>query len=139
LYTVTINSVLRVYSPVLDDPSWFQLHLTLDGRSFAKTQKSAVSVKGSIWPLEARAVRAALLEAITDDKAGYSAELIKKLQAAEAEEGDMVLWLGADGAVGIRSILVRAAYDAADAEHGPQAANAAQVAADRKRSVCSIT
>lgn len=130
--------MLRVYAPVLDDPSWFQLHLTLDGRSFAKTPTHSIATQGSIWPLEASAVRAALLDALTDDKAGHSAELKKRLQAAEAEEGDMVLWLGSDGVVGIRSILVRTRRNAADLEYGPQAANAAQVAAGWKRPVLSI-
>lgn len=31
LYTIA-NSVLRVYAPVLDDPSWFQLLSSVDGK-----------------------------------------------------------------------------------------------------------
>lgn len=120
LYTITINSVMRIYAPVLDDPAWFQLHSTLDGRAFLpKPLQSAsgrgvngkipdVDPKGTIWPLEADIVREAIKVALEQDEQEKKpgVEVRRMMEALLAEETDVVAWIGEDGSLSLRSIVV---------------------------------
>ncbi|OCF41725.1 hypothetical protein I317_04429 [Kwoniella heveanensis CBS 569] len=114
LYTITENSVFRIYSPVLDDPLWFQLLSSLDHKAFARTQhsssykgKAAETGFGSIWVWDAQILRQALeedLERIKQRKQ-QDASVLKILEALQAEESDVVVWVGPDGTLVIRSIV----------------------------------
>ena len=118
LYTITTNSVLRIYSPVLDDPSWFQLLLTLDSKSFAPPPvrlsgkgKAFVppAMQGQIWPLDAEIIRAEAileLETLGNQASGAAAQIRKILESLAAEECDVFVWLGDDGSVALRSVIV---------------------------------
>ncbi|KAK8845415.1 hypothetical protein IAR55_006128 [Kwoniella newhampshirensis] len=117
LYTITTNSVLRLYSPVLDDPAWFQLHLTLDHSAFASQASATPKSKGEhpesnpfgvMWVWNTDVLRSALgveLEGIKMGRIDISAEGRQKLDSLEAEESDIVAWVGPDGIVVLRSIM----------------------------------
>lgn len=78
---------------------------------------------GSVWPLDAEVVRSVLLDAIVDDaelaqqkeqrgkkRISLSPEVRKVLEGIENEEADLVLWVGDDGRIGLRSIIVCCAH-----------------------------
>ena len=118
LYTITTDTVFRVYSPVLDDPTWFQLLSTLDARSFrqrsisssskGKNSSPQPSSGGTIIPLDAETARKVVDNELQKAKGSKpaNADLSRKLQALQGEEVDLVLWIGNDGAVALSSILV---------------------------------
>lgn len=82
LYTIS-NSVLRVYAPVLDDPTWFQLHTSVDGRIGGK--------RGVLLVLDADELR----------QGGHDAH--------ELAEEDMFACIDVDGTLTVRAILVSGA------------------------------
>lgn len=149
LYTITANDVFRVYSPVLDDPAWFQLLATLDSRAFAPTTQSvrpkgptsgpAMVNNGSIWVVNADALRRAVSHALADKPSSATLEVRRKLETLDAEESDVVCWVGKDGRIALRSILVRLQSSSAATlwltppEHGPKTANTAQIPTACKR------
>jgi hypothetical protein len=105
---------------VLDDPSWFQLLSTLDSTSFAprspvpinsraKAPASATQPKGVLIPFDSDTVRRAVAaeKRHAQSKGSHSGDLQEKLQSLDGEEADVVLWLGQDGSVVLRSIVVR--------------------------------
>ncbi|WVQ76366.1 hypothetical protein IAR50_006031 [Cryptococcus sp. DSM 104548] len=117
LYTITTNSVFRIYSPVLDDPVWFQLLHTLDHRAFSEPSVQASTAKGKLpagngfgamWAWDAEvlksAIRAQLRQAKADKQKGVE-EGMKSLETMEAEECDVVAWVGPDGSISLRSII----------------------------------
>ncbi|WVR03440.1 hypothetical protein IAU60_000431 [Kwoniella sp. DSM 27419] len=117
LYTITSNSVFRVYSPVLDDPLWFQLQSSLDHRAFSRLSgdSSASTAKGkepehntfgSIWAWDAQMVRLAL-KAEQEKAQVVDGELqpTQSLQLLEAEESDVIVWSGPDNEVVLRSVV----------------------------------
>lgn len=120
LYTTTTNTVFRVYSPVLDDPTWFQLLSSIDHRAFRPESASTPSVEkgkgreeasqfGKIWPLDAEVLRAALLEElgeVNDGKIKPSAMTRKVLEGLATEESDVLLSTDGRGLISIRSIVV---------------------------------
>ena len=118
LYTITTDTVFRVYSPVLDDPTWFQLLSTLDARSFrqrsvswsskGKNPSPQPSSGGTIIPLDAETARKVVDIELQKAKGSQpaNADLSRKLQALQSEEVDLVLWIGNDGAVALSSIIV---------------------------------
>lgn len=121
LYTITSNSVFRIYAPVLDDPAWFQLHSTLDVRVFIPAdgdkdmvQKGKVRMqesKGQIWALEADIVREALSQALSEPSlGGMNQKAHKTMEVLLAEETDVVIWLGDDGTIAVRAIMVSEIY-----------------------------
>lgn len=121
LYIIA-NGVLRIYSPVLDDPSWFQLLYSLDHRSFNRNKGKGRDV-GTIWVPDTQMVKAAATSAL-EGKEHISASTREKLEAIDGEEMDLVLWFGEDGAVAARSILVRASRGGdLTSESRPQAAH----------------
>jgi hypothetical protein len=111
---------------VLDDPSWFQLLSSLDGRAFLSTATSVQTInkandqdkskavvpkqpEGSIWILDADILRRSLAEELTRIKEGernVSVEILRILEALAAEENDVVAWIGKDGILALRSIMV---------------------------------
>lgn len=113
LYTITTNSVFRIYAPVLDDPTWFQLLSSLDGRAFPPTTsakgKDPASSPGIIVPLDARVIQSALQLELVRQKSvdrNISANAQKLLTGLQGEEGDVIVWFGQDGIVSFRSIVV---------------------------------
>lgn len=136
MYIITVNNVFRVYSPVLDDPAWFQLLSTNDARSFAApADKVRVSTKGkavaltggngTIWPLDATVVRAAVeaeLKEIKEGRKKGQEAALRNLDPIIKEEGDLIMWIGDDSTVAVRSMIVRRAIchdqDAKQAEPG---------------------
>ncbi|ORX33596.1 RAVE protein 1 C terminal-domain-containing protein [Kockovaella imperatae] len=114
LYTITECSVFRIYSPVLDDPSWFQLLLTIDSQSFAapapkaggKGKMPRPSSKGVVWPLDAHVLWSAVLHDLDNitstDNASTVSELLESLAG---DESDVVAWIGDDGDIAFRSIM----------------------------------
>lgn len=119
MYTITTNAVFRVYSPVLDDPTWYQLLSSVDHRSFKNDVPSNPGSKGKgkdktgnfgrIWPLDSEVLRAALLAelgGISDGKIKPSAATRKLLEGLASEEGDVLLYTDGHGLVSLRSIVV---------------------------------
>lgn len=121
LYTITENQIFRIYSPVLDDPSWFQLLSSLDSTSFASrsspppashsgknTAAGATQAKGVLIPLDRTVVHQAVAaeKGRAQSKARRDGELQQKLHSLDGEEADVVLWIGQDGSVALRSIVV---------------------------------
>ena len=120
LYTITTNTVFRVYSPVLDDPTRFQLLSSIDHRAFRSVAGSiasgengkgrvVVSLFGKIWRLVAVVLRAALLEElgeVNEGKIKPSAMTRKVLEGLASEESDVLLYTDGRGSLSIRSIVV---------------------------------
>lgn len=120
LYTTTVNTVFRVYSPVLDDPTWFQLLSSIDHRALRPNPASGPSHQkgkgreednqfGKIWPLDAEVLRAALLEElgeVNDGKVKPSAMVRKVLEGLATDESDVLLYTDGRGLLSLRSIVV---------------------------------
>jgi hypothetical protein len=119
LYTITADTVFRIYSPVLDDPSWFQLLSSIDHRAFAKPAIPATISKGKgketagcfgwLWALDAEVLRAGLLDEISaanEGKSKPSAMTRKVLEGLATEESDVLLYMDTEGNVSLRSIVV---------------------------------
>jgi hypothetical protein len=118
LYTITTNSVFRIYAPVIDDPTWFQLLSSLDGRAFSTSAsakgKDPASLHGTLVPLDARVIQSALQRELVHQKSGglkISAHAQKLLTGLQGEEGDVIAWFGRDGTVSFRSIVVSTPVD----------------------------
>ncbi|WVQ94063.1 hypothetical protein IAU59_001141 [Kwoniella sp. CBS 9459] len=114
LYTITTNSVFRIYSPVLDDPLWFQLLSSMDHKAFSRAQnpsdakgKAPEAGFGTIWVWNAQILRQAVAEELDQLKQQKErgSPVIKTLEALQAEESDVVAWVGPDGTMVIRSIV----------------------------------
>ncbi|KAK4688553.1 rabconnectin-3a, partial [Tremellales sp. Uapishka_1] len=112
LYTITTNSVLRVYSPVLDDPLWFQLLSSLDHQSFTRSLKPSSKGKepestnllwGKMWVIDADALRIAVGSEL-DGQETIEPEARKIMASLATEECDVVCWVGG-GRMVLRSIL----------------------------------
>jgi len=122
LYTITSDTVFRIYSPVLDDPTWFQLVSSIDHRAFAKPtipltgkgkDKDTAGRQGWLWTLDAEVFRAGLLDEISganEGKAKPSAMTRKILEVLASEESDVLMYLNNQGNLALRSIVVRQLY-----------------------------
>ncbi|EIW73255.1 hypothetical protein TREMEDRAFT_24795 [Tremella mesenterica DSM 1558] len=117
LYTITTNSVLRIYSPVLDDPTWFQLLSTIGPDAFTRSlhvtsansseAKTIIHPFGVIWPLDADVLRQnlkAMQDTSTADH-GSDNQVSKMIHALRNEESDVVAWLSPQGELVLRSII----------------------------------
>lgn len=137
LYTTTTNTVFRVYSPVLDDPTWFQLLSSIDHRAFrpeAVSQPTPEKGKGreetdqygKIWALDAEVLRAALLEElgdVNDGKVKPSAMTRKIMEGLASEESDVLLYTDGRGLLSMRSIVVGRCFrelEDPDSLHDPE-------------------
>ena len=120
LYTITSNSVFRIYAPVLDDPAWFQLLSTLEGAAFSAANHGGGKRKGkrvasgftafdAIWPVDATVFRNAANAQVAkarEEGRGVSAKVAKMVEALGDEEGDVIMSMGWDGILEMRSIVV---------------------------------
>lgn len=112
LYVVTTNVVLRIYAPVLDDPSWFQLLYSMDARAFRDagqlpTKGKDAADRGAIFVPDAEVVKRAAVSAVAAAKRNgktIPGSTLKVLEAIEHDELDLALWFGQDGRVRVRSI-----------------------------------
>ncbi|WVO14859.1 hypothetical protein L204_102498 [Cryptococcus depauperatus] len=117
LYTITVNSVFRIYSPVLDDPMWFQLLYSLDHQSFASKKSVSLNLKGResqvdpfgvLWIWDATmlgiAIKAELAYLERSILPEDLEEGVRTLKLLEAEGSDIIVWLGPDESVALRSI-----------------------------------
>jgi hypothetical protein len=110
--------VFRIYSPVLDDPTWFQLVSSIDQRAFAKPSippsgkgkdKDTEGRQGWLWALDAEVLRAGLLDEISgasEGKTKPSAMTRKILEGLASEENDVLMYLDNQGNLALRSIVV---------------------------------
>lgn len=123
MYIITTDTVFRIYSPVLDDPSWFQLVSSIDHRAFARPtippttrkgkDKDTEGRQGWLWALDAEVLRAGLLEEISgadEGKSKPSAMTRKILEGLATEESDVLMYLDNLGNLALRSIVVREPY-----------------------------
>lgn len=154
LYTITKNSVLRIYSPVLDDPVWFQLLYSLDHRSFnrdahatspkTKGKEPQSSQYGVMWVWDAKVLKAGAKKELEKIKESGEIQKMKGgvtiLESMEAEESDVVAWIGPDGSITLRSILVSFPISVCFTilltdvreEHGQKTSDSAQILASGK-------
>ena len=113
LYTVTTNSVLRIYSPILDDPTWFQLLSTLGHDAFARSLKALAGAEGKkraqpfgvMLPLESRIVRTHLDHFASSREPVLPPDISKVVDSIREEECDVVAWLSPNGRLVLRSIV----------------------------------
>ncbi|WRT63649.1 uncharacterized protein IL334_000572 [Kwoniella shivajii] len=115
LYTITTNSVFRIYSPVLDDPTWFQLLSSLDHRSFSpsgqhggKGKEPEINSFGAIWAWDAEVLRVVVkaeLISIKEKESEIPTQTTKILEGLENEESDVIIWMGPNREIVLRSIL----------------------------------
>lgn len=104
LYVIAA-AVLRIYLPVLDDPSWFQLLYSFDHGAFNQNKGKSRHF-GTIWVPDTQIIRSAASEALKGaENVPQSARTT--LEAIEAEEMDVVFWFGPHGSFAARSIMVR--------------------------------
>lgn len=104
-----MNAVLRLYAPVLDDPTWFQLVHAMDHSAFAKDGKGKSSNVGTLWLPDAEVVKTAAKAALSHARANrviLEEAPAKALELLESNEMDIAVWFGPDGTVSLRSILV---------------------------------
>lgn len=120
LFTITTNSVLRIYSPVLDDPVWFQLLYSLDHRSFNRdAHETSTKTKGKepqsnpygvMWVWDAKILKTVARKEPEKVKNGGEIQKVKDrakvLEFIRAEESDVVAWISPDGSITLRSIVV---------------------------------
>lgn len=100
--------MFRIYSPVLDDPSWFQLLYSIDHRAFRNpAHKGQRSGFGTFWIPDGDTIRAATKTALAQRDKGvtFSTKVSKILDCIDNEEMDLVVWFGADDEVTVRAIL----------------------------------
>jgi hypothetical protein len=110
LYTITADSTLRVFLPVLDSPQQLQLHAALNLFS-ALTFPIASGVSVSkIFCLDRQIVVDALFRG-TQDKSNHSMELLKRLQDLEDEGWDIFLQVLQDGSIVISTVAVSSPSD----------------------------
>ncbi|OXG74617.1 WD-repeat protein [Cryptococcus neoformans var. grubii Br795] len=119
LFTITTNSVLRIYSPVLDDPVWFQLLYSLDHRSFNRdAHETSTKTKGKepqsnpygvMWVWDAKILKTVARKEPEKVKNGGEIQKVKDrakvLEFIRAEESDVVAWISPDGSITLRSIV----------------------------------
>lgn len=81
------------------------------GSSGGKGKAAAASsiVKGTIWPMDAAILRAAVEAELREIKEGQKKAdvgVVKTLESMAQEEGDLVMWIGHDGTIAMRSVVV---------------------------------
>lgn len=114
LFTLTTDSTLRIFHPVLDAPQRLQLHAALDSTSFLPSPLTSQLLGSYIFPLD----RQILIESITqlsqtldsnvNEKSIASEEKdhLRKLEEIKNEEWDLFLRILKDGSIVIRGIAV---------------------------------
>lgn len=154
LYTITSNSVLRIYSPVLDDPVWFQLLYSLDHRSFnrdahetppkTKGKEPQSNPYGVMWVWDAKVLKIVARKELEKVKDGEEIQKVKDgakiLESMETEESDIIAWIGPDGSITLRSIIVSLSISVSYTslltdgwkEHGQKTPDPAQIFASGK-------
>lgn len=112
LYTVTEDSTVRVFMPVLDSPDYLQLHASLDLHSFGVPR--SVGVVSRICWLDRDAIAAALNRDFERPPEG-SAEQVEeegarrsRLKCIVDEGWDLFAVVTREGSVIARAITVRA-------------------------------
>ena len=120
LYSVTSDSTLRVFHPVLDAPQRLQLHAALDPSSFLPSSLTTQLLGSYIFPLD----RQVLLQSIADISqkvkpnvnidgnaektfSNEEGDQLRKLEEIKNEEWDLFLRVLKDGSIVIRGIAVR--------------------------------
>ena len=94
----------------------------MDDRTFLRPQitpkgKEIASSTGSIWVFDANIMRSVLADEIArveGMKGSVTAETTKVMNALTAEEGDVFGWIGSDGRLMLRSVIVRCLLPAHD-------------------------
>ncbi|KAF7320375.1 WD repeat protein [Mycena kentingensis (nom. inval.)] len=98
LYTVTSDSTLRIFFPVLDSPQFLQLHATLDTFS-----SSTSSVSSNVFWLDRIIIGRAISDALTRD-ADTDHTRIRRLQEIIAEGWDLFLRILEDGSATVSAV-----------------------------------
>lgn len=112
LYIITA-SVLRIYAPVLDDMSWFQLlysigHTTFRGVEEVSTKGKSAAEAGTIFVPDAEVVKRAATSALAAaerDGSTLPPATQRTLEAIKQDELDVLCWFGPGGEVRLRSIV----------------------------------
>ncbi|GJJ09914.1 hypothetical protein Clacol_004138 [Clathrus columnatus] len=111
LYTLTSDSVVRVFHPVLDAPQRLELHCTLDSRLFLPSPLAS-NIDGSlIFPLDRQVLLSSIATMTQNGDAkevSYAfekeAQPSKRLEIIKNEEWDLFLRILKDGSILIRGI-----------------------------------
>lgn len=109
LYTITSDSTLRIFLPILDSPQHVQLHATLDLFSSLPptvlSQTSSNSADSSVFWLDREIIGDALTHAVRDVP---DAEDAKSRRARDIKEAgwDLFLRVFSDGSLVVRAVAV---------------------------------
>ena len=113
LYTLTSDSTLRIFHPVLDAPQRLQLHAALDATSFLPSPLASDTPGSYIFPLD-RQVLSQTLTSILDNPPILSNNdpsdennRRQKLEEIRDEDWDLFLRIMEDGSIVIRGVAVR--------------------------------
>ena len=113
LYTLTSDSTLRIFHPVLDAPQRLQLHAALDATSFLLSPLASDTPGSYIFPLD-RQVLSQTLTSILDNPPILSNNdpsdennRRQKLEEIRDQDWDLFLRIMEDGSIVIRGVAVR--------------------------------
>ncbi|KAF7306783.1 WD repeat protein [Mycena indigotica] len=101
LYTITSDSTLRIFFPVLDSPQCLQLHLSLD--LFSSMPSSVVSRLSRIFWLD-RAIMDSSINHILRNEPETDSARVKRLLEIQQEGWDLFLRVLEDGSVTISAV-----------------------------------
>jgi len=108
LYTITSDSTLRIFLPVLDSPQHLQLHATLDlfaSLTFTLASKYAQLSKSSVFWLDREIINNSLTECLENHQ-DYDDTQIRRIQEIKEEGWDLFLRVLGDGSVIMTAVAV---------------------------------
>ncbi|KAH7912596.1 RAVE protein 1 C terminal-domain-containing protein [Hygrophoropsis aurantiaca] len=104
LYTVTSDSTLRIFIPVIDSPQRLQLHASLDLFSLTSFSKSFLNSRGSqiLWLNKETVARS--IKSILDENSGEDTSSTKRMREILNEGWDLFLRVMDDGSMVISAV-----------------------------------
>jgi hypothetical protein len=118
LYTVTSDSTLRVFLPVLDAPQHLQLHAALDINSALPFSVASQVTDSKVFWLSRDVISNSLKASLSDSSADPEDGGYRRLREIKEENWDLFLRVLADGSLVLQAVAVRhARYSAACNAH----------------------
>ncbi|KAJ7099614.1 RAVE protein 1 C terminal-domain-containing protein [Mycena crocata] len=104
LYTITSDSTLRIFLPVLDSPQYLQLHASLDlFSSIPFSISSQLSTNSSVFWLDREIVGDSISAALKNETESEHART-RRLQEIKDEGWDLFLRVGEDGSAVVTAV-----------------------------------
>ncbi|KAF8500659.1 WD repeat-containing protein [Hysterangium stoloniferum] len=114
LYTLTSDSTIRIFHPVLDAPQRLQLHSALDPGSFLPSPLTSMPPASFIFPIDRQILLQSIARLTADQQLPTNStersvfvnekDQLKKLEEIRDEEWDLFLRILKDGSIVVRGI-----------------------------------